>query len=100
MLLTCVSLYLCSCLASLGLLVCFIILCNFIGLLYGTFSRRATLTSEGPCDADRSVGAVWLLAGVGLTFVFYAVLTTASLALFLAGGLAHTEVCRLAFDHS
>ncbi len=76
-----------------------IVLLTFFGLICGCCPRAKT---EKDFCGTRKVGATFLLAGVGLTFLFYWIFLLVLLPTFLIGGLTHTEICRhvVALDES
>ncbi len=86
-------------LAGLAGVVALIVLLTYMGLLCGC-CPRANRKSDYCCT--KKVGATFLLAAVGITFLLYWVFILVLIPLFLFGGLTQTEICRhlVALDES
>ncbi|KAK2143838.1 hypothetical protein LSH36_808g00027 [Paralvinella palmiformis] len=85
---------------GLAVLICLTIFTNLIGILY--CCCEPSKTSDDCCSCTRGQGAHWLLAGAFLTFFGYWLMIIVVMAMFVAGGLAYTELCRnvIYFDDS
>ena len=81
---------------TLSSVLCVIILCNIVGVVLGSFLPRPPddTSQDMHCACNRSQGADWLLAGIGLTFVFYWLFMLVVVIMFTVGGISHVDVCR------
>ena len=77
---------------ALAILLLLVVLALYTGLLYGTTCKRASPGKSSSCTWKS--GACCLITGLFLLFLFFSLLMLVLVALFLGGGLAHTEVCR------
>ncbi|EAX10722.1 prominin 2, isoform CRA_c [Homo sapiens] len=73
--------------------VLFVVLCNLLGLNLGIWGLSARDDPSHP-EAKGEAGARFLMAGVGLSFLFAAPLILLVFATFLVGGNVQTLVCR------
>ncbi|XP_063645713.1 prominin-2 isoform X2 [Pan troglodytes] len=73
--------------------VLFVVLCNLLGLNLGIWGLSAREDPSHP-EAKGEAGARFLMAGVGLSFLFAAPLILLVFATFLVGGNVQTLVCR------
>ena len=74
-------------------LVVLVICLALVGLVLGLcLSRRNANLDE--CRPNKSWGSCLLMTSVGLVLVFYWLFTLFLAALFISGGISHTEVCR------
>ncbi|XP_055234962.1 prominin-2 isoform X2 [Gorilla gorilla gorilla] len=73
--------------------VLFVVLCNLLGLNLGVWGLSAREDPSHP-EAKGEAGACFLMAGVGLSFLFAAPLILLVFATFLVGGNVQTLVCR------
>ncbi|XP_035825566.1 prominin-1-A isoform X1 [Aplysia californica] len=74
-----------------------IVVLYYVGIIYGLCGERPG--HDAPC-CHTGVGANFLMAGVGFTFIFSWLLMLLCLILFATGGPAYTEVCRYFVDHN
>ncbi len=77
--------------SGLSGLVLLIVLFTYLGIMFGCFCPH-NKSPRGCCTMK--AGATFLLVGVGLTFIFFALLMLLLIVLMLSGGLMHTELCR------
>ncbi|KAK3875885.1 hypothetical protein Pcinc_019276 [Petrolisthes cinctipes] len=75
----------------LGLCVVLLVitLCLTLGVVFGCCGRRP----DEATSCHKTTGASWLMCGVGLTFLFSAVIMACTTALFVAGSMTEILVC-------
>jgi hypothetical protein len=76
--------------------------CNVVGVVLGVALPSARAGGRSKAVCTKSVGAVFLMLGSVLVFIIYWLVAGLVAVAFVAGGVAHTEVCRhvIAFDQS
>lgn len=74
---------------GLCILLLVITLCFTLGVVFGCCGRRPDEASS----CHKATGASWLMCGVGLTFLFSAVIMVATTALFVVGSVSDILVC-------
>lgn len=76
---------------SMGLCILLLVitLCFTLGVVFGCCGRRPDEASS----CHKSTGASWLMCGVGLTFLFSAVIMTCTTVLFVVGSASEILVC-------
>lgn len=74
---------------QLCVLLLVITLCFTLGVVFGCCGRRPDEASS----CHKATGASWLMCGVGLTFLFSAVIMIATTALFVVGSVSDILVC-------
>ena len=76
---------------GLSCVLLLVVLLNYLGLMFGACGERA-YEDAGACN--KGVGANFLMAGVGFTFIFSWLLMLLTTILFIVGGPTETEICR------
>ncbi|XP_063610186.1 prominin-1-like isoform X6 [Penaeus indicus] len=74
---------------GLCILLLVITLCFTLGVVFGCCGRRPDEASS----CHKATGASWLMCGVGLTFLFSALIMAATTALFVLGSISEILVC-------
>ncbi|XP_050705639.1 prominin-1-like isoform X6 [Eriocheir sinensis] len=74
---------------GLCILLLVITLCFTLGVVFGCCGRRPDEASS----CHKSTGASWLMCGVGLTFLFSAVIMACTTILFVVGSVSEIMVC-------
>ncbi|KAK7084611.1 hypothetical protein SK128_007792, partial [Halocaridina rubra] len=74
---------------GLCVLLLVITLCFTLGVVFGCCGRRPDEASS----CHKATGASWLMCGVGLTFLFSAVIMVATTALFVIGSVSEILIC-------
>ncbi|XP_069173134.1 prominin-1 isoform X8 [Procambarus clarkii] len=74
---------------GLCILLLVITLCFTLGVVFGCCGRRPDEASS----CHKATGASWLMCGVGLTFLFSAVIMACTTALFIVGSASEILVC-------
>ncbi|XP_042212646.1 prominin-1-like isoform X6 [Homarus americanus] len=74
---------------GLCILLLVITLCFTLGVVIGCCGRRP----DGASSCHKAAGASWLMCGVGLTFLFSAVIMACTTALFVVGSASEILVC-------
>lgn len=74
---------------GLCILLLVITLCFTLGVVFGCCGRRPDEASS----CHKATGASWLMCGVGLTFLFSAVIMACTTALFVVGSATEILVC-------
>lgn len=76
---------------SMGLCILLLVitLCFTLGVVFGCCGRRPDEASS----CHKSTGASWLMCGVGLTFLFSAVIMSCTTILFVVGSASEILVC-------
>ncbi|KAG0721981.1 Prominin-1 [Chionoecetes opilio] len=76
---------------SMGLCILLLVitLCFTLGVVFGCCGRRPDEASS----CHKSTGASWLMCGVGLTFLFSAVIMACTTILFVVGSASEILVC-------
>ncbi|XP_064625802.1 prominin-1-A-like isoform X6 [Lineus longissimus] len=80
---------------ALSCILLLVVLLNFLGLMFGACGERPY---EDARACNKGVGADFLMAGVGFTFLFCWLLMLMTMILFIIGGPVETEVCRHLVD--
>ncbi|XP_069941647.1 prominin-1 isoform X5 [Cherax quadricarinatus] len=74
---------------GLCILLLVITLCFTLGVVFGCCGRRPDEASS----CHKATGASWLMCGVGLTFLFSAIIMACTTALFVLGSASEILVC-------
>ncbi|XP_067672731.1 prominin-1-like isoform X2 [Haliotis asinina] len=74
-----------------------IVLCYYLGVLFGICGERPGY--DAPC-CNKGIGANFLMAGVGFSFIFSWLLMLLVIVFFIIGGPTFTELCRYFDAHN